>query len=359
MKVEQVINCGGIAEKNPFVMQIYADVCNRPMKISRSAQTCALGAAIFGAVAAAPMPTSQAAQAKMTGVKQTGVPAQRRQRGRVRRALSALSRTARRLRHAGLNAARCQRDERPDRDPQRSAAKASLTPSMLDDLKQQVCQANLDLVAHGLVTLTWGNVSGCRDDRRHLVIKPSGVPYDEMRPEHMVVVDLETGKVVDGKLKPSSDTPTHRVLYQQFRRHRRHHAHAQPERDGVRPGPREIPCFGTTHADHFFGPVPVTRPLTKQEVDEAYELNTGRVIVERFRRLDPLAMPGVLVASHAPFAWGKRRRRSVKNAVALEAVADMALDTLALEPDAPPLEQYVLDKHYHRKHGKDAYYGQK
>jgi L-ribulose-5-phosphate 4-epimerase len=229
---------------------------------------------------------------------------------------------------------------------------------VLDDLKQQVCQANLDLVAHGLVTLTWGNVSGLSADGAHFVIKPSGVAYDAMRPEHMVVVSVESGAVVDGKLKPSSDTPTHRVLYQRF-------AgiggitHTHSTRATVfAQARREIPCFGTTHADHFYGPVPVTRPLTAAEITEAYELNTGLVIVERFAALDPLAVPGVLVASHAPFAWGKNAADSVKNAVTLEAVADMALGTLALEPGMGPVESYLLDKHYFRKHGKDAYYGQ-
>jgi L-ribulose-5-phosphate 4-epimerase len=229
---------------------------------------------------------------------------------------------------------------------------------MLESLKQLVCQANLDLVAHGLVTLTWGNVSGISDDRRRVVIKPSGVAYDEMRPEHMVVVDLD-GRVVEGKLRPSSDTPTHVLLYHNFANiggvthtHSRHATMFAQAR-------REIPCFGTTHADHFHGPVPVTRPLTAAEVDEAYEANTGRVIIDRFADLDPAAMPAVLVAGHAPFAWGRDVAESVKNAVALEAVAEMAIGTLRLRADVAPLEQYVLDKHYERKHGPNAYYGQK
>jgi L-ribulose-5-phosphate 4-epimerase len=229
---------------------------------------------------------------------------------------------------------------------------------MLESLKQDVCKANLDLVAHGLVTLTWGNVSGISDDRRHVVIKPSGVAYDEMRPEHMVVVDLE-GNVVEGKLRPSSDTPTHVLLYQHFpaiggitHTHSRHATTFAQAR-------QEIPCLGTTHADHFFGPVPVTRPLTAAEVEEAYEANTGRVIVERFEKLDSAAMPAVLVAGHAPFAWGRDVAESVKNAVALEAVAEMALGVMRLTQKPTELEQYVLDKHHRRKHGPDAYYGQK
>lgn len=229
---------------------------------------------------------------------------------------------------------------------------------MLEALKHDVCQANLDLVAHGLVTLTWGNVSGISEDRARVVIKPSGVPYDQMRPEHMVVVDFE-GRVVEGELRPSSDTPTHVLLYQRFgaiggisHTHSRFATMFAQARV-------EIPCLGTTHADHFFGPVPVTRPLTQPEVEEAYEANTGHVIIERFAQLDPAATPAVLVAGHAPFAWGKHAADSVKNAVALEAVAEMALGTRQVRPDAPPLEAYVLDKHYRRKHGPNAYYGQR
>jgi L-ribulose-5-phosphate 4-epimerase len=229
---------------------------------------------------------------------------------------------------------------------------------MLEALKAEVCQANLDLVAHGLVTLTWGNVSGVSDDRQHVVIKPSGVPYIAMRPDEMVVVDLD-GHVVEGKLRPSSDTPTHVLLYRRFESiggithtHSRYATIFAQARV-------EIPCFGTTHADHFFGPVPVTRPLTKQELDEGYEANTGEVIVERFGVLDAAAMPAVLVAGHAPFTWGKDVAESVKNAVALEAVAEMALGVLALRPQGVTLEPYVLEKHYERKHGPNAYYGQR
>ncbi len=233
-----------------------------------------------------------------------------------------------------------------------------IAAAVLDDLKQHVCQANLDLVAHGLVTLTWGNVSGLAPDCLHFVIKPSGVAYNAMRPEHMVVVSLETGAAVDGQLKPSSDTPTHRHLYQRFQGVGGiTHTHS-PRATAFAQARREIPCLGTTHADHFYGPVPVTRPLTEQEINDAYELNTGLVIAERFAKLDPLAIPGVLVASHAPFAWGKDAAESVKNAVALEAVASMAIDTLALAPAIGSVESYLLDKHYFRKHGKDAYYGQ-
>jgi len=230
---------------------------------------------------------------------------------------------------------------------------------MSSDLKHQVCKANLDLVAHGLVTLTWGNVSGLSEDGTLFAIKPSGVPYDELEPDHIVMVSVETGEVVEGDLKPSSDTATHRYLYQQFSGIGGiTHTHSKCATSFAQ-ARREIPCFGTTHADHFYGSIPVTRPLTKQEIDEAYELNTGVVIVERFEGLNPVAMPGVLAASHAPFAWGPNAAKSVENAVALEAVAEMALATLALEPKMPPVEDYLLDKHYYRKHGAGAYYGQK
>ncbi|MFO7907379.1 MAG: L-ribulose-5-phosphate 4-epimerase AraD [Planctomycetota bacterium] len=229
---------------------------------------------------------------------------------------------------------------------------------MLEQLKAEVCQANLDLVAHGLVTLTWGNVSGLSDDGEHVVIKPSGVPRDRMRPEQMVVVDL-SGAVVDGEMRPSSDTPTHVLVYKYFAgvqgvahtHSRRATAFAQAR--------MEIPCLGTTHADHFFGGIPLTRPLTEQEVSTGYEENTGKVIVERFRDLDPIAMPAVLVADHGPFIWGTSASNAVENAVALEAVAEMAVTTYQLRRDAPPLESYMLEKHYQRKHGTGAYYGQR
>lgn len=229
---------------------------------------------------------------------------------------------------------------------------------MLELLKQQVCEANLELVAQGLVTLTWGNVSGISGDRQHVVIKPSGVPYSEMRPGQMVVVDLD-GQVVEGHLRPSSDTPTHVLLYKHFdviggiaHTHSRFATMFAQARV-------EIPCFGTTHADHFAGPVPVSRALNKREVEEDYEAYTGEAIVERFKKLDPAAMPAVLVAGHAPFAWGDNAADAVHNAVALEAVAEMALGTLWIRADAPTLESHVLEKHFRRKHGPDAYYGQR
>ena len=228
---------------------------------------------------------------------------------------------------------------------------------MLEELRSAVCQANRDLMRCGLVTLTWGNVSGIDRDRGLVVIKPSGVAYDQLQPEQMVVVDLD-GNRVEGDLAPSSDTPTHVILYRSF-----------PEIGGVThthsrfatafaQARREIPCLGTTHADHFCGAVPVTRPLREDEVAGGYEANTGRVIVERFAGLDPVTMPAVLAAGHAPFTWGTTAQASVQNALALEAVAEMALWTGRIDPEAPELEDYVLRKHYERKHGPAAYYGQ-
>ena len=229
---------------------------------------------------------------------------------------------------------------------------------MLDELKDQVCRANLDLVARGLVTLTWGNVSGIDRDKGLVVIKPSGVSYDAMKPADMAIVDLD-GKLVEGVLQPSTDTPTHVRLYRAWPDVggivHTHSTHAAMFAQACRP----IPCLGTTHADHFYGEVPVTRPLTKQEVEETYEANTGAVILDRFAHLDHVAVPGVVVANHAPFAWGKDAADSVKNAVALEAVAQMALGTMLISPDVGPIAQHILDKHYFRKHGPGAYYGQK
>jgi len=228
---------------------------------------------------------------------------------------------------------------------------------MLEELKLGVCAANRGLVKTGLVTLTWGNVSGIDRQSGLVVIKPSGVAYDVLRPEDMVVVDLD-GRAVEGELKPSSDTPTHVILYRELKEiggvvhtHSRHATMFAQAR-------REIPCLGTTHADHFHGPVPVTRPLNEREVAEDYEGHTGRVIVERFRGLDAHAMPAVLVAGHAPFTWGKTPEKALDNSVALEAVAEMALGTWCIDRAAPLLEAWVLDKHYQRKHGPAAYYGQ-
>lgn len=232
---------------------------------------------------------------------------------------------------------------------------------MLKHLKQQVYEANMLLPKHNLVTFTWGNVSGIDRDKGMFVIKPSGVPYDELTPDDMIVIDLE-GKKVDGKLNPSSDTPTHLVLYNQFPSIGGVvHTHSRWATIWAQAG-REIPPYGTTHADYIYGPVPLTRTLTPEEVARAYELETGNVIAEHFTKgdIDPMAVPCVLIHGHGPFAWGKDAMEAVHNAVVLEEVAMMAWHTEAL-PSAPVanLPDYVLDKHYLRKHGPNAYYGQK
>ncbi|MCX5758841.1 MAG: L-ribulose-5-phosphate 4-epimerase AraD [Candidatus Hydrogenedentes bacterium] len=229
---------------------------------------------------------------------------------------------------------------------------------MLEGLKEAVCEANLELVRKGLVLLTWGNASAIDRAQGLVVIKPSGVPYETMRPEDMAVVDLE-GRVVDGARKPSVDTATHLVLY-----------HAWPDIGGVvhthshyatcwAQAGRPIPCFGTTHADFAYGEVPVADPLTNEEVAEEYERHIGEVIVRRFNAIESAHFPAVLAANHGPFAWGKTVERAVENACILEELARMALDTLALAPNRPPIPQYLLDKHFLRKHGPGAYYGQR
>ena len=230
---------------------------------------------------------------------------------------------------------------------------------MFEELKRQVCEANLDLVREGLVIQTWGNASGIDRVRGFVGIKPSGVPYASMKPQHMVVVSLETGKVVDGYLKPSSDTPTHLLLYRAFPKIggivHTHSLHATAWAQAR----RAIPAYGTTQADYWYGDVPCTRLLTPQEIKTDYELNTGRVIIETFKKMDPLQHPAVLVASHGPFAWGANVGEAVHNAIALEFVARLAGETLRLDPKTKPMQPALLDKHFLRKHGPKAYYGQK
>ena len=229
---------------------------------------------------------------------------------------------------------------------------------MLEELKQNVCQANLDLVKEGLVIQTWGNASGI--DREHdlVVIKPSGVPYSGMQPEHMVVVSLETGEVVEGKLKPSSDTPTHLILYRAFKDVggvvHTHSLYATAWAQAR----KTIPAYGTTQADYWYGDVPCTRPLAPEEIKTEYEANTGQVIVETFKKLDPLQHPAVLVASHGPFTWGRDVHEAVHNAAVLEFIARLASETLRLNPRVRPMPSALLDKHFLRKHGPKAYYGQ-
>ena len=230
---------------------------------------------------------------------------------------------------------------------------------MLEALKESVCQANLDLVKEGLVIQTFGNVSGIDRASGLVVIKPSGVAYDGMKPEHMVVVSLESGKVVESDLRPSSDTATHLVLYRAFGAIggivHTHSLHATAWAQAKRP----IPAMGTTHADYWYGEVPCTRLMTNDEIASEYEANTGEVITETFDGLNPLHVPAVLVASHGPFAWGRDARDAVHNAVILEYVARLAGETLKLNPAVGSMQGALLDKHFLRKHGPKAYYGQK
>jgi L-ribulose-5-phosphate 4-epimerase len=229
---------------------------------------------------------------------------------------------------------------------------------MFDLLKTEVFQANIELARLGLVTLTWGNVSGIDRKNQCVVIKPSGVAYESMTPEDMVVVDLD-GQVLEGRLRPSSDTPTHLELYKAFCSIggivHTHSIYATMFAQAC----REIPCLGTTHADLFNGPVPVTRFLAKEEVERGYELETGKVIVERFAGMNPLDTPGALVAGHAPFVWGKSAGSAVQNSLILERIAQMAIGSFQLNPTVAELPLYIQEKHYQRKHGPNAYYGQK
>lgn len=229
---------------------------------------------------------------------------------------------------------------------------------MMTELKELVWRANLDLARSGLVLLTFGNVSGIDRRRGIIAIKPSGVPYEEVKPEDIVLVDLE-GRVVEGGLNPSSDTPTHIELYTAFADIGGiAHTHS-PYATMFAQSRREIPCFGTTHADLLHGPVPVTRQMTEAEVGRHYEANTGKVIVERFSGLSPIAIPAVLVAGHGPFAWGQSPGEAVRVNIILEHVAKAAFGTMILNPGQPPLEDYLLEKHFQRKHGPQATYGQK
>jgi len=228
---------------------------------------------------------------------------------------------------------------------------------MLEQLRLEVCKANRSLAESGLVILTWGNVSGINRTNGLVVIKPSGIAYGELKPENMVVVDLKSGKVVGGNLKPSSDTETHLELYRAFGSIsgivHTHSTYATIWAQAL----MEIPALGTTHADTFYGSVPCTRALTETEINSDYEAATGRVIVETFSAIDPLQIPAVLVASHGPFAWGVSPEKAVQNAIILEEVARMAVYTKLLR-GTEPIPQYLLDRHFLRKHGDNAYYGQ-
>jgi L-ribulose-5-phosphate 4-epimerase len=227
---------------------------------------------------------------------------------------------------------------------------------MLEKLKQRVFEANLELVNKGLVIHTWGNVSGRDDKSGFVVIKPSGISYEIMRPDDMVVIDPD-GNIVEGKYKPSTDAPTHLLLYKAYKSIGGIvHTHSSYATSWAQAG-RAIPPFGTTHADHFYGEVPCTRLLTREETDKDYEINTGKIIIERLGNTDPIVMPSVLVNSHGPFCWGSDPENAVYNAETLEEIAKMAFYTVLLGKKEP-ISQFMLEKHFRRKHGNDAYYGQ-
>ncbi len=229
---------------------------------------------------------------------------------------------------------------------------------MLETLRAEVLDANLELVRRGLVLYTFGNASGIDRARGLVAIKPSGVPYEDMKPSDIVIVDME-GHTVEGSLRPSSDLATHLILYRAFPAIGGvAHTHSRAATVWAQ-ACREIPCFGTTHADYFHGPVPVTPPLSQQEIESDYEANTGHAIVRRFEGVDALARPGVLVAGHAPFAWGVSAAEAAYHAVILEEVAQMAMQTLMINAAANPISQHLLDKHFLRKHGRNASYGQR
>jgi L-ribulose-5-phosphate 4-epimerase len=228
-------------------------------------------------------------------------------------------------------------------------------------LKERVHRANLALVEAGLVLLTWGNASGADREAGVMAIKPSGIPYKTLAVDDIVVLSIKTGEIVEGSARPSSDTATHLLLYQEFPRIGGvMHSHSTYGTCFAQ-AKREIPCFGTTHADNFYGPIPVTRDMTDAEINQDYELNTGRVIVETFKKraIDPEQAPAVLVASHGPFAWGATIEKAVENAIVLEFAAHMALNSLALSPGLQPISKTLLDRHFFRKHGPTATYGQK
>lgn len=231
---------------------------------------------------------------------------------------------------------------------------------MLKLLKEEVCQANLELVRRGIVIYTWGNVSGIDREHNVVVIKPSGINYNTMTADDMVVVDLHTGEVVEGKWRPSSDTPTHLELYRAFKNVGGiTHTHSVNAVAFAQAG-KDIEVLGTTHADYFYGAIPCTRELVREEVENNYEINTGKVIIETIKNkdYDPMIIPGVIVKNHGPFTWGNNAMESVHNAVVMETIAKMNIKTILLNANSE-IKQYIIDKHYNRKHGKGAYYGQK
>ncbi len=355
--VSEIVACGGIAEKNDFVMQLYADVCGRPIKTSRSAHTSALGAAIFGAVAGGAHNDVKSAQKRMAcGARKTYRP--RKADSRIYARLYEI--------YSRLH------DEFGARTPCgklgfvmkdllaiRAGRENGECPAVdtAGDLKRRVYEANAGLAEAGLVILTWGNVSGRDPATGAIVIKPSGVPYGDLSPSNMVTISPD-GAAMEKGLRPSTDTPTHAVLYRAWKGIGGiAHVHS-PYATAFAQAERPIPCLGTTHADYFHGEVPVTRPVSPDEAANDYEGNTGRVILERLEDVGPDGVPAVLVARHGAFTWGETPAAALENAIVLEETARMAYLTLRLKSDAAALEDHLMEVHHLRKHGAEAYYGQ-
>ena len=358
VEIKEVVNTGGISLKNPALMQIYADVMNKPMRVSAVDQTCALGAAIFAGVAAGyesvevlqqravryldvvyePSPENVAIYAKLYKL--------------YRQLHDGFGKTGWSGTMDNVMKELLEIREQP--------LKSKVEMTMSDALKKQVVDANKRLVTAGLVTLTWGNVSAIEREKGLIAIKPSGVDYAELSVDNIVVVNLD-GEVIEGDFLSSSDTKTHLELYRKFPDIGAVvHTHS-PAATAFSQAGRELPCLGTTHADHFYGSVPIVRGLTPNEVTDDYEHFTGVSIVEHFQdhEVDPIEIPGVLLHHHAPFTWGKSAMKAVENSIALEACSKMAIDSFALNPELKAIPQHILDQHYLRKHGKDAYYGQR
>ena len=359
--VNRIVCSGGIAEKSPLLMQIYADVTGCEMRVSRSAQSCALGSAITAAVVAGAHPSFQSAQAAMTGLKEvtyTPHPENQQKYNQLYSLYLQLHDS-----FGGLNESANLGNVMKDLLALKAGEQLRQNKKLMSDfqaIKEECCEANIQLPETGLVDLTFGNVSIADPARQVFAIKPSGVDYHDLTPDEMVVLDFE-GKVIEGSLRPSSDSPTHRYLFLSFPGIRSVvHTHSRNAVSFAQAA-REIPCLGTTHADYFFGNVPVSREMTSDEITSDYEWETGKVIVETFQNqnLDPLQIPAVLVRNHGPFAWGPSGAKAVETALALEAVAEMARNALQINPQAKPISQSLLEKHYLRKHGTTAYYGQK
>lgn len=359
VKVERVVAIGGISKKSPFVMQTCADVLGRDIVVAESEQSCALGAAIFAAVAAGEYDNTQQAQAVMASpVNRTyqpnaGVADIRRKRANV---YSHLGQQIEGLSEYKLSQERLIMNVNSS-VLTNSAVTDSELNQRLTDLRHQVWQANMALREHNLVTFTWGNVSGIDRVSGLVVIKPSGVSYEELSADNMVVVDLD-GKVIEGEMKPSSDTATHVALYHKYPDIGGVvHTHSPNATSWAQAG-CTIPALGTTHADYFYGSIPCTRALTNEEIATDYEANTGAVIIETIGEDNPMEKPGIIVKEHGPFSWGKDPDNAVHNAVVMEVVGGMALQTLQINPQVSFINQALLDKHYLRKHGANAYYGQ-